>query len=73
MFSQLLTFLGIRSQDLSKCFSSRLQRKHNPFQSGGPLGPSHPPLGPNSFGSLSSPHLQSSSFLEASQQCSHSI
>lgn len=44
MSSQLLTFLGIRSQDLSKCSSSRLRGKHNPFQSGGPLGPFHPPV-----------------------------
>lgn len=42
MFSLLLTFLGIRSQDLSKCSSSKLWGKHNPFQSGALLGPSYP-------------------------------
>lgn len=31
MSFQLLTFLGIRSQDLSKCSSSKLWGKHNPL------------------------------------------
>lgn len=34
MSFQLLTFLGIRSQDLSKCSSSRLWGKHNPSNQG---------------------------------------
>lgn len=39
MSSQLLTFLGIRSHDLSRCSNSRLQGKHNPFQSGAHSAP----------------------------------
>lgn len=37
MSFQLLTFLGIRSQDLSKCSSSRLWGKHNPSNQGAHL------------------------------------
>lgn len=51
MSSQLLTFLGICFQDLSRCSSSRLWEKYTPFQSGSPLGPSQLPvlpLGPSS-------------------------
>lgn len=74
--SSQLTFLGSRSQDLSKCSSSRLWGKHNPFQSGGLRGSSHHPLDPTSFRLKDSlPHTQNperSRFLEATQQCVHS-
>lgn len=56
--SSQLTFLGSRSQDLSKCSSSRLWGKHNPFQSGGLLGSSHHPLDPTSFRLKLSPTLR---------------